>query len=146
MTNVEIEKITNVVPMRANITTGTYAKCNIELRYNVCYEHLQYKVAEYMLWLLPPAIYCNKFTNYDLLLFDYVSYLNDMMSIDASYNSIFNDVTLPAALHIDTIRRLNARKLSLDAVQTIINDNISAFAKLNTYVAEQKLIKQINSI
>lgn len=146
MTNDEIEKLTNIVPLQTRITTGTYAKCVVELRYDVRYAHLQHKVVGYTLWLLPEALYCSKDTNYDLLLFDYVSYLNDMMTINASYNIIFDDVLVPASLSNDAIRKLNARKLSLDAVQTIINDNISAFAKLNTYVAEQKLINQINNI
>lgn len=125
-------------------TSGTYATFKCKFTYDVCFGNLYITYYKYVnFWLNPIAIACNSTTNFEIQLYDYRHYIELQCAANLSYKQLLEDIRDYPQICANC---LFLKNMTTEEAQKIINDNILAFHKLNDYVAEQKLIEQIEAI
>lgn len=125
-------------------TSGTYATFKCDFVYEVDFGNLYITFASgFKIWLYPVAVLCNATTNFEIQLYDYRPYLERKMLENQSYSQMLDDIKNYPPMCANC---LFLKNMTIEEAQKIIDDNMLAFHKFNEYIAEQKLIEQINNV
>ena len=125
-------------------TTGTYATFKCDFAYEVCYEHLTITFASgFKIWLYPVAVMCNSTSNFEIQLYDYRYFLERKMQANELYSQLLDAIKNYPRMCANCLFLKNMTK---ETAQQIIDENVIAFNKFNEYIAEQKLLEQINNM
>lgn len=139
----ELFDLKSIVKQDYDETSGTYAIYHCIFTYDVSFGNLHFYTNGFSLWLNLIAVICNSITNFEIQLYDYRSYIERQIVENQSYKQMFSDIRKYPRMCANS---LFLKNMTIEEAQKMITDNVLAFHKFNEYIAEQKLIEQVNSI